>query len=74
MVQNNYTIEDIYKVAGEDLTRKMLGLIDNEEDLISWFYSPNKFFDKKSPYDVLQEDPSKLEKVIMDILTAAQGG
>jgi len=61
-------------VAGEDLTRKMLGLIDNEEDLISWFYSPNKFFDKKSPYDVLQEDPSKLEKVIMDILTAAQGG
>jgi len=73
MTKKEYTLTDIYEIAGNDLTEKMLAVIDDEKDLISWFYTPNKFFDQKSPYDMVKEDPSKLEKAIMDILTAAHG-
>ena len=72
MRQDQYTLEDIYDVAGTNLTEKMLAVV-GDDALLSWFYKPNEFFHQKSPYEVIKEDPSKLEKAIMDVLTAAQG-
>lgn len=74
MTRNQYTLEDIYEVAGDNLTKNMLAVVGDDDALISWFYTPNEFFHKKSPYEILKEDPSKLENAIMDVLTAAQGG
>jgi len=71
-----YTIEDVYKVAGEDLTEKMLALLDNnKEDLVTLFYEPNRALKGKSPYNFcLEGKHDELDRILMDILTAAQGG
>lgn len=69
-----YTLEEIYKIAGDDLTNLMKSLNENSDDeLIVWFYSPNKALDNKTPYDMAKENPSKLEKKLKDILYAGQG-
>ena len=70
-----YTVDNIYEIAGKELTTAMLAVIGTEEDLIKWFYEPNKFYKNKSPYELcIEGEISRLEKTIMDILTAAHGG
>ncbi|MBU0470260.1 MAG: hypothetical protein KKA62_05870 [Nanoarchaeota archaeon] len=69
-----YTLDDIYESAGEELTDKMLAVV-GKENILEWFYKPNKVFKGKSPDDLCKEgDYSTLNTVIMDILTAAHGG
>lgn len=68
------TLDDVYESAGKNLTDKMIA-ITGEKNIVEWFYEPNKAFDDKSPYDLCNEGNSnELERVVMDILTAAQGG
>jgi hypothetical protein len=69
-----YTIKDVYNSAGEELTNKILAVV-GEENVVEWFYKPNKKFQDKSPHNLCEEKNSAtLDKVMMDILTAAQGG
>jgi len=75
MVEYQHTLKDVYKIAGKDLTDKMLAVATKKDNLVKWFYKPNKFLKNKSPYEICREGKqSELEKAIMDVLTAAQGG
>jgi len=75
----DYTIDDVYRIAGKELVAKLRGIIDDkkntDENIVEWFYKPNKFFENKSPFEICKEPEgrSRLEKAIMDILNAAQG-
>ncbi len=69
-----YTLDDVYGSAGKELTDKMLAVV-GKENIVECFYKPNKGLDNKRPYDLCHEGNSgKLERAIMDILTAAHGG
>jgi uncharacterized protein (DUF2384 family) len=63
---NNYSIDDLYKVAGADLTQKVLDLFEgNEASSIRWFYNPNRALGYKTPYSVCQEgNPGEVERII----------
>lgn len=57
----NYSIEDIFNVAGKTLTEKMINVFSKEDKAVNWFYQPNKLFDGKTPYDLCME--GKLAKI-----------
>lgn len=67
------TLDDIYKIVGNDLADKLVVVV-GKEDIVEWFYEPNKALDGKSPRESHMKDPHKLERVLMDILMGAQGG
>lgn len=74
MVDKQYTWQDVYNTAGENLAKKLLALNEDRDSLIKWFYEPNKALKGKSPNEFCLEGKNKeLEKKVMDILTAAQG-
>ena len=71
-----YIIQDVYHIAGERITNLLIGISDKDlvKNIPEWFYQPNKAFDGKSPFEVCKEGhPERLERKLMDILTAAQG-
>ena len=64
MAEKNYSIQDVYKSIGE-----------NEENLLEWWYDSNNKALGKSPDDFCKEGKQKqLERILMDVLTAAHGG
>ena len=74
---DKYTIDDVYKIAGKDLTDLIIAVTDKDKVhmIPSWFYQSRSALGGKSPCEICNEGhPEKLEKMLMDILTAAQGG
>ena len=68
-----YTLDNVYESAGKELTDKILSVV-GKENIVNFFYEPNKAFEGKSPHDLCKEGNSnKLNEVMMDILTAAHG-
>ncbi len=82
MTEKNYSIHDVYESIGENENlRKFIDLLKgerylgNEENLLKWWYDPNNKGLGKSPDEICKEGKQKeLEKILMDILHAAQGG
>ncbi len=75
-MDKDYTLHDVYKVAGEKITKLIITLTDKNKvsEVPNWFYTPNKGLNGKSPFEICKENPVRLETKLMDILTAAQGG
>ena len=62
-----YSIEEIYKVAGTELTDKFRGnLTDGEVE--RWFSTPNRQLDEKIPYEIFLKQEQKYMGRIEDII------
>lgn len=51
---NKYTIHDVEKVLGRELTEGLLDIV-TEDDAIDWFYKSNERFDSLSPCEYTQK-------------------
>lgn len=79
MPENKYSLEEVYKSIGKN--ERLRELIDHfredvdQDSFVEWWYDSNNKGLGKSPDEVCKEGKQKeLEKMLMDILTAAQGG
>ncbi|MFH1637629.1 MAG: antitoxin Xre/MbcA/ParS toxin-binding domain-containing protein [Candidatus Woesearchaeota archaeon] len=65
MAKDEHSIEDIFNLAGKDLTTKMLDIFMTEKNALEWFYKPNKALGEKKPYDLcIEERFSDLETIL----------
>jgi len=83
MTEKNYSIHDVYKSIGENENLKKCvdslkgeRFLGNEENLLEWWYDHNiKGLGGKSPDEACKEGKqNELERMLMDIITAAHGG
>lgn len=54
-----HTIDDVYKIAGNELTERLLKLL-KEDEVVNWFYNPIQVLDKKSPYELCSSGNTKM--------------
>jgi len=80
MPKNTYSMEDVYKTAGEPL-RKFIdvlkgdGYFGDENDFLKWWYDPNNKGLGKSPDEVCKEGKQKeLEAILMTVFVGPHGG
>lgn len=82
-MSEKYSLEVVYKSIGENENlRKATDFIKskyflNDESFCHWWYDSNKGLGGKSPDDLCNEGEKgkkHLEKILMDVLHAAQGG
>jgi len=82
MTEKGHSIHDVYQSIGEnENVRKMVDCLKgerylgNEKNLLKWWYDPDNKGLGKSPDELCKEGKQKeLEKILMDIFTAAHGG
>ncbi|MBR9683283.1 DUF2384 domain-containing protein [Candidatus Woesearchaeota archaeon] len=77
-------LKEIYKVANQELMlpgenvktlADLAAAVVGKENLVDFFYQPNKALNDKTPYELCKEGKSDLlELKLMDILTSAHGG
>lgn len=65
MEKPQYSINDVYDIAGKDLTDMMLDVFTKKEKVVRWFYKPNKALGNKKPYELCEDQEfSKIEKLL----------
>ena len=83
MSEKKYSLEAVYKSIGENENLREVvdgikeGYSQNDESFFHWWYDSNKGLGGKSPDDLCNEGEKGkkyLEKILMDMLTAAHGG
>jgi len=67
-----HCLEDVYKVAGESLSKVLDAYFPEDKDqLVHWFYDPNNKALDKSPHDFCKEGKQdELENILISL---AQG-
>ncbi len=55
---DGFLIKNMLQVAGENLTKKIKNLFEDEESAKNWFYSPLIALDGKRPYDFCKDGRS----------------
>ncbi len=75
MDHQNEQLQEVYKVAGEGLSKVLDAYFpENKDDLVKWFYDSNNKRLGKSPHDFCKEGNSyKLECILMDLATGNIG-
>ena len=66
-MHDEHTINDVYKLAGNERTDKLLEMIE-EKALVTWFYTPNKVFENRRPIDLCNTNEAKrLDQMIAQL-------
>ena len=64
MTEDNYSISDVRKIAGEDLTDRMLDVFEDETKVVNWFYSSNKALGVSPSEYCIEGKSSEIEKIL----------
>jgi len=64
--------QEMYRLAGDDLVKKMIDVWKTENDARNWFYSPLQILEGKRPYDYCKNDNiSEVENILGEIKSGA---
>ncbi len=70
MNDQNRSLEEVYKIAGGELSKVLDVYFPKEEERVNWFYSSNKRLGK-SPHDFCKE--GKQGELVDILICLAQG-
>ena len=74
-MQNQYTIDDVFNVAGKNLANVLKASFNDDAEIVDWFYKPNTgyLFKGKSPYEFCSEDKNNHNKLEAALINLASG-
>ena len=70
------TIDNVCSVAGKNLTDLLKECFNDNQEIVDWFYKPNKsyLFNGKSPFEYCKEgNADKLEAALINLATGNFG-
>ena len=67
-------LEEVYKVAGDSLSKVLDAYFPDKKELANWFYNPNNKRLGNSPHDFCKEGKQgQLESLLIDLATGNLG-